>query len=653
MFGNFPSTRAARIASVSFALVAASAVAASATPLGNRGAFVRSAMFSASPALVAEAVVRDAVGHSPSERGIAAYAAAHRGGYHDLGRYRASAPTHLGIMLRYQHESELAQLTYLQGERNSPYYHRYLTAAQFAAYFAPSPGTVARIVSEMSRRGFRVTRILPNRTLIDATGTGAATERLFATELHRVYQSSGHGYAYANVTNAVLPAFMRGSVVSVAGLHSTDAAFYPAYASRFAVSQRVRTASALRANYQTVAQRLAAAAASPSPAPITTSTPAANPNPEPTLPDGVTYVHGTMGGFGPVAFADAYDEPDMHGYAGLGQNLGNVISGDFADSDLASHESEFGIPRAKSATVTRIPVDTYFQAASNGSADDGESTLDVEAMLGLAYDANYYEYLANTLADLSIEDAYNRVVSDDIVTDVNSSFGGCENDDPSFGYATNYIAMQGSALGITFHASTGDTGGNGCGGVTNGAPGIYKGIAFPAADYYFTAVGGTDLVANPTTGARIAETGWETGGGGVSNINALPSWQTAAVTAGNSAGAGLPTAPQLTGRNVPDVAFDASLETGYETYQGGDGLTGGTSLASPIFGATQIMVNEVQHTAHGWINPRLYEIEAAQGSGFAIYDIIAGQNEDYVAGTGYDCSSGLGALDGWDLAGTE
>jgi len=65
------------------------------------------------------------------------------------------------------------------------------------------------------------------------------------------------------------------------------------------------------------------------------------------------------------------------------------------------------------------------------------------------------------------------------------------------------------------------------------------------------------------------------------------------------------------------------------------------------------MVNQVQHTAHGWINPRLYEIEAAQGSGFAIYDIIAGQNEDYVAGVGYDCSSGLGALDGWDLAGTE
>jgi kumamolisin len=631
--------RALRIASSALALVAATTMAAPAMPLGARLPFVRSGMLSSNPAVVADAVVRDAIGRSPADRGIAATATAHRGGYRDLGRYNLAAPTHLGILLRYQHEAELAQLTYLQGERSSPYYHRYLSTAQFNAYFAPSISTVNRIAAQLQRRGFRITRVFPNRTLINVTGTAASTERLFATELHRVYQSSGHGYAYANVTDAKLPAFMKGSVVSVAGIHSTDAAFYP---------DSLKRSLAARGLGRQIARRLplrVVAAATPTPKPITTSTPAANPNPEPTLPAGATYVHGTMAGYGPVAFAASYDEPDMHGYAGLGQNIGNVISGDFADSDLKAQQAEFGVPRSPKATTTRIPVDVYYQAAGNGSADDGESTLDVEAMLGLAYDANYHEYLVNTLADLSIEDGYNKVVSDNAVTVVNSSFGGCEQDDPSFEFATNYIAMQGAALGITFSASSGDTGGNGCAGVTNGAPGLYKGIEAPSANYYFVGVGGTDLVANPTTGARLAETGWETGGGGVSVNNALPSWQAAAVAAA--------TIPQTAGRNTPDVAFDASLETGYELYQGGDALTGGTSLASPIFCATQLMVNQVQGSAHGWINPRLYEIYAAQGSGFALYDVIAGQNEDYVASVGYDDVTGLGALDGWDLAGTE
>jgi subtilase family serine protease len=649
MFVILSQTRAMRVVSTALALVAATTVAVPAMPSGPRIPFVRSGMLSSNRAVVADAVVRDAIGRSPADRGIAATAAAHRGGYRDLGRYNAAAPTHLGILLRYQHEAELAQLTYLQGERSSPYYHRYLTTSQFDNYFAPSISTVQRIASEMQRRGFRVTRIFPNRTLINVTGTAASTERLFATELHRVYQASGHGYAYANVTDAKLPLFMKGSVVSVAGIHSTDVAFYPAAIDRAATARRLGMQRIPRQMPEPLAQRIAdarvAAAATASPKPITTSTPAANPNPEPTLPAGATYVHGTMAGYGPVAFAASYDEPDMHGYAGLGQNIGNVISGDFADSDLKAQQAEFGVPRSTKATATRIPVDVYYQAAGNGSADDGESTLDVEAMLGLAYDANYHEYLVNTLADLSIEDGYNKVVSDDAVTVVNSSFGGCEQDDPSFEFATNYIAMQGTALGITFSASSGDTGGNGCDGVTNGAPGVYKGIEAPSADYYFVGVGGTDLVANPTTGARVAETGWETGGGGVSVNNSLPSWQAAAVAAA--------TIPQTAGRNTPDVAFDASLETGYELYESGDSLTGGTSLASPIFCATQLMVNQVQGSAHGWINPRLYEIYAAQGSGFAIYDVLAGQNEDYVASVGYDDVTGLGALDGWDLAGTE
>ncbi len=619
------------------------------TQLATRAAFASLLVLGATASLADAAslslpafAARDAIGVSAADRGIAAFPAAHRGGYRDLGRYAATAPVKLGIMLRYQHEPELVQLTMEQGDRRSPYYHRYLSNAQWNAYFAPSPASVARIAYELGRRGLHVTRVLPNRTMIDATGSSAVVERMFSTELHRVYQPGGHGLAYANVTAARLPAFMSGTVVSVAGLHSTDAAFLPSSVTRAASIVRARERAGLIRALD--AMRTQARVAAATPRPITTSTPGPNPNPEPSLPASATTVHGTMAGYGPVAFAVSYDEPDMHGYDGKGQNQGNVISGDFADSDLAAHGTEFGYKHT--GTTTRVPVDTYFVPSSSTAADVGESTLDVEAMLGLAYGANYYEYLVNTLADLSIEDGYNRVVSDNIVGDVNSSFGGCEDDDPSFGFATNYIAMQGAAKGITFHASTGDTGGNGCEGVANGAPGAIKGVSFPSADYYFTAVGGTDLVTNPTTGARLSEVGWETSNGGYSNYNALPSWQAAAVNAA--------TVPETAGRNTPDVAFDASLETGYETIQGGsDGLTGGTSLASPIFGATQTMINEIQGSRNGWVNPRLYAILAAQQYTFAFTDVIGNQNEDYLCTAGYDDVTGIGTINGWELAGTE
>jgi len=594
----------------------------------------------------ADAIYRSAVGTAPAERGIAAYPVARRGGVRDLGRYAWNAPVRLGIVLRYQHEAELAQLTYLQGERGSRYYHRYLSNAQWNAYFAPSEAVVIRTATELERRGLHVKRILPNRTMIDVVGPSGAAERIFGTEIHRIYQAERHGYGYANVRPATMPAFLRGVAVSVAGLHSNDVAFYPASVAHLGTRRHDQIVGvAPRPNLSSPSP---SPSPTPTPRPITTSTPAPNPHPDTPLPTGPTDIRSTnMGGYGPAAYAVAYDLPDLHGYAGHGANVGNVISGDFCDSDLAAQQAEFGITHT--GTTNRVVVDSFYVqcvSANFSTGDVGESSLDVQTILGLAPAANFYEYLINTLADLGIEDGYNRVVNDNIVGTVNSSFGGCETDDPSFEFATNYIAMQGAAKGIGFNASTGDTGGNGCNGVTNGAPGSIKGVEAPSVDYYFTGVGGTDLVVNPATGARIGETGWETGGGGVSAIEALPAWQSSVVSGGVN--------PVLTGRNTPDVAFDAALETGYETVVGGsDGLTGGTSLASPIFCATQTMIDQIQGSRNGWVNPRLYQIVAAQGYGFAFTDVVAGQNQDYVAGPGYDNVTGIGTINGWELAGTE
>jgi len=109
-------------------------------------------------------------------------------------------------------------------------------------------------------------------------------------------------------------------------------------------------------------------------------------------------------------------------------------------------------------------------------------------------------------------------------------------------------------------------------GITDG----HAHVDFPASSPFVLAVGGTLL----RTGSRRSERAWKDGdglrtdgggstGGGVSTRLARPSWQ-----------AGLDVAPvnpgQVEGRIAPDVAANASANTGYFTVsQGQAGITGG------------------------------------------------------------------------------
>jgi hypothetical protein len=85
----------------------------------------------------------------------------------------------------------------------------------------------------------------------------------------------------------------------------------------------------------------------------------------------------------------------------------------------------------------------------------------------------------------------------------------------------------------------------------------------------------------------------------------------------------------------------------------------------------QTSINQVQGSRNGFVNPRLYAIAAAEyqfpadtagttGASyapgdytFAFRDIIEGDNIPYAAGPGYDLTTGLGSVLGWELAGTE
>ena len=627
---------------------------------------------------------------SPAERGRVADVLRTHGDVRDMGPLDARKPVRIGVMLKYRHEAELEALTIAQGNRRSPYYHKYLSIAQWNAYFAPDAGTYADVARKLVRAGFRIEQTFRNRGMIRAVGTAGTATRYFHTQFHQVNQVN-RGMRYINVTPALMPAELASSVISVAGLHSVVSMHFPIHFSKRGPHPA----------YSHGANRIVAAvaSASPSPKPITTSTPAANPSPSATEnPDPALVVFAENQAYGPSTFADAYDLPVQHGYSGAGHVTASVIDSDYSDTDANLEFTTFGIPRVQSTPGAPVPNNVRRCTDPNGSCtickpssfaatcdNEGESSLDADTIMGLDPGAPFVEYLMNSttsLDDVDIDGAYEAVVSDDLVDAVNSSFGECETDDPSALYSNNYIAMEGAAEGITFSASTGDTGSTNCGVYSgNGAGQTLVNASFPASAPYFTAVGGTTftLLANCALNAcYTSESAWTDGGGGVSVYEPQPSWQTRFVAAGTDTlvqGAGTVPA-ENSGRDIPDVSFvaDPSITDGGAAeaiaYNGQIEGVGGTSLASPVFIAMQGAINAVQGSRNGFVNPRLYAIAAAEytangttgttGSlglpgnySFALRDVTSGNDGTYNAGNGYDLATGLGSLLGWELAGTE
>ncbi len=551
--------------------------------------------FALSPGLASAAV-----GAAPSVADVPRVAVS------DLGLAPSNGRINLAITLKYRNQAQLDQLVALQSNPASPAYHQFLTSSQFNAAFAPTAAQYAQVAAALQRGGFSITNTFSNHTVIDAVGTIGAAEKFFSTEIHRVNQP-GYGERYLNARPGVAPASIASLVRSVDGLHNL----------------RVVSTDIARAQPQPQAPLNEGLdpdlVGQPLKGPVSSAT--------------------HLSGYGPLGFSGGYDLPQQHKipkekgqyYTGTGRASGVVIDADFLDSDLSGFLTYFNVTRTGQAT-TRIPIDGG-PPGGDGSGDSLETTLDVETIVSNAPGTNLYVYEFPSFNSLSyITDAYNAVVNANVVDTANSSFGGCETGiGGSTAEAWDNIAEQGSALGITFHASSGDSGSDGgC-------------VSAPASGPHFVAVGGTSLI-DTTKGKWSSENAWNGSGGGVSTVFALPSYQ--------SGVSGVITS----GRNVPDVAFDANPDTGAAFYYGGSWNTdynplGGTSLASPIFGATLTEINELLGARSGYFNPTLYTFWGKNGYGTKkkpfFHDITSGSNGEYTAKAGFDQVTGIGSIDGY------
>ena len=318
-----------------------------------------------------------------------------------------------------------------------------------------------------------------------------------------------------------------------------------------------------------------------------------------------------------IAIIDAYDAP--------------TIQADLTAFDKYWTGKGFNLPDPPSFKKVSQTGSTTLLPPPDPSGPGGwgvETSLDVEWSHVLAPKANILLVEANspTTANL-ITAAVGYARSQPGVVAVSMSFGTSGDFSGEKALDSTFTTPVGHT-GVTFLASTGDS----------GAPGGY-----PAYSPNVVAVGGTTLTLD-AKGNYLSETAWGSlpfggaTGGGISTIEAQPSYQKGVVTQSASK------------RTIPDVAFDADPVSGVPVFDTTDfgaktpwEQVGGTSLSCPCWAGIIADTDQLRVAAAGkpldgptQTLPTLYSIPASDFN-----DITVGNN-GFNAGVGYDLTTGRG-----------
>jgi subtilase family serine protease len=309
-----------------------------------------------------------------------------------------------------------------------------------------------------------------------------------------------------------------------------------------------------------------------------------------------------------IAIVDAYDDP-------------NIIP------DLNTFSGTFGLPLvcgtagANASSCLNITKAMPQGQPATNAGWSLEIALDVEWAHAVAPKASILLVEAASNSFSNLMGAIDYAASHGAAV-ISNSYGAGE-----FSGETTYDShcILSSAV-CTF--STGDS----------GNPGGY-----PAYNPYVVAVGGTTLNLT-SSGAVSGESAWSGSGGGVSQYEARPSYQTSVSSSAR--------------RGIPDVSYDADPNTGFAvydsvTYQGQSGWfqIGGTSAGAPQWAAIIAVADQLRAASS---QPRLTgasfaantAIYALQGAS-ALADITSGSNGSCgsvcTASPGYDFVTGLGS----------
>jgi kumamolisin len=343
---------------------------------------------------------------------------------------------------------------------------------------------------------------------------------------------------------------------------------------------------------------------------------------------------------------------------GAGQTIGLYEMDAGQPAGYARQDIEDSIKAFGGGLKVPTLVDVSVDGVTNSGQSDGETGLDITVAGAIAQGATIAVYFTGGTAQ-SILHALQRMIhpdsGDPVPTILSISYGW----GPDAATADSFSAAEYTQLGalfqdaanlaITVLVSSGDSG-------AFIMDKTHAQVSYPASEPWVTACGGT-TVGN-IQGTAFEEFAWNdrsaggsdspgATGGGISDRFAVPDYQANAAVPKNIV-SGKP------GRGVPDVAANASENSGYIQYiQGQSGPVGGTSAVAPLYAGLVARINANLGRSAGFINPRLY---AAAGSAFR--DIAGpggpannsyGRVVGYPVTTGWDACTGLGVAKGTAL----
>jgi hypothetical protein len=585
-------------------------------------------------------------------------------------------------------QASLQALLLAQQDPSSTSYHQWLTPAQFGQLFGMSAADLAQVTAWLQQEGFTVTGTSASHNSIMFSGSVATIERAFETQIHN-YKVNGETH-FANSTQISLPAALASAVIGVHGLNdfrlkpriqlpkSRTPGLDPHFTSGL-TGQHYLTPGDIAVIYDLNALYTA----------------------------GNTGKGVTLAVIGQTDIVPA-DITDFRAAAGLSTNNPTVFtvpgttpltvaagaaSNDLAETDLDLEYSGGVATGASIVLVNSGDVGTSLAYAiqnpingitipiisqSYGACEASWTTSDINSTEAELQQAN----TQGQTVMLAAGDTGAADCDDSSTQIITSATQGLAVDYPgSSAYVTDVGGTEFMGDGTAASPQTGA----GQYWSANGSGNVSNDLITSAKSYI------PEMAWNDTTFSISNGQGLSAGGGGVSALFTKPSWQTGV--------AGIPSDGH---RDVPDVSLDASPDhDGYlyctQVQTVGSGSTyvsscqatsfrisdpgqsdnnnltaaGGTSFAAPEFSGLLALIEQKLATGGGLgnIDPALYQLAAnATTYASAFHDITTGNNQvpctsgspncpsgsnpviGYVAATGYDQATGLGSVDGNNLA---
>jgi len=549
-----------------------------------------------------------------------------------VGNADARASIGFRVYLGWTNPSGAEALARAVSDPRSKSYRHYLTPAQFRQQFAPSANQVAQVQSWLTSQGFSLVYTPANNHYVSAEGTVAQAQAAFGTNFG-MYKANGLKLR-SPAADVSIPSSLAGVVNAVIGLDES----YEFIHTNHKVEGNAPPSDGFRNSPPLSAFWAEQTSPYLYPAGFNAVVP----------PASATLAPWNVKGHTPEQIKGAYGI--SYSYDGTGQTVAIIDA--YASPTILQDVNQWSVNRvpqipqfgtAGGGTFTQVVAPGTFTRPQNPKQDPqgwyGEETLDVEAVHGMAPNANVvYVGAPNNYQDLDA--AMNHVVDNHLAQIVSNSYG-FNGENLPFGFIKplNDTFIQGVIEGIGIYFSSGDFGDE------TSVLG-FASADWPASSPWVTAVGGTSLGVS-STNIRAVETGWGESnydcdpttlvctftnwrlgaGGGVSKIFAEPDYQNAYQTAH-------PSEPlSSTGRNVPDVAALAAIQTGFlvgqtQTFPDcpsgvpscyGEYRVGGTSLSCPIIAGIMALSDQQKGGApHGFANPFFYSLPAS-----SFYDVLS------------------------------